>query len=125
MIRYYIASIQTRSGEHDFIEHVRFALREPEKDFFNTPEEVAYQQAEKYCDEIAQFWYDDDEGGEKEDENWWSFNGGELWVQYGFHKQITKETYKDIANMISDITCLLYTSPSPRDRTRSRMPSSA
>ena len=26
---------------------------------------------------------------------------------------------------IKDITCLLYTSPSPRDRTRSRMPSSA
>ena len=25
----------------------------------------------------------------------------------------------------SGITCLLYTSPSPRDRTRSRMPSSA
>ena len=25
----------------------------------------------------------------------------------------------------SDFTCLLYTSPSPRDRTRSRMPSSA
>ena len=25
----------------------------------------------------------------------------------------------------TDITCLLYTSPSPRDRTRSRMPSSA
>ena len=24
-----------------------------------------------------------------------------------------------------DLTCLLYTSPSPRDRTRSRMPSSA
>ena len=24
-----------------------------------------------------------------------------------------------------DITCLLYTSPSPRDRTRARMPSSA
>ena len=24
-----------------------------------------------------------------------------------------------------DITCLLYTSPSPRDRTRSRLPSSA
>ena len=30
------------------------------------------------------------------------------------------------ANMIADTTiCLLYTSPSPRDRTRSRMPSSA
>ena len=33
---------------------------------------------------------------------------------------VTKET---IAEMIK--VCLLYTSPSPRDRTRSRMPSSA
>ena len=40
---------------------------------------------------------------------------------------------EDIANltgnrdkgMFHDINCLLYTSPSPRDRTRSRMPSSA
>ena len=31
---------------------------------------------------------------------------------------------KDIAS-IKDKSCLLYTSPSPRDRTRSRMPSSA
>ena len=28
-------------------------------------------------------------------------------------------------DMVSDVACLLYTSPSPRDRTRSRMPSSA
>ena len=27
--------------------------------------------------------------------------------------------------IVQGITCLLYTSPSPRDRTRSRMPSSA
>ena len=27
--------------------------------------------------------------------------------------------------LVESITCLLYTSPSPRDRTRSRMPSSA
>ena len=33
-----------------------------------------------------------------------------------------KEEAKTIANTT---TCLLYTSPSPRDRTRSRMPSSA
>ncbi len=97
MIRYYIASIQSRCGEYDFNEHVRFALREPEKDFFNTPEEVAYQQAEKYCDEIAQFWYDDDEGGDKEDENWWSFNGGEIWVQYGYHKQISEQAYNELS----------------------------
>ena len=33
-------------------------------------------------------------------------------------------SYTFVAKMISD-TCLLYTSPSPRDRTRSRMPYSA
>ena len=31
----------------------------------------------------------------------------------------------DLAARILILTCLLYTSPSPRDRTRSRMPSSA
>ena len=30
-----------------------------------------------------------------------------------------------VAKMLSSDGCLLYTSPSPRDRTRSRMPSSA
>ena len=34
------------------------------------------------------------------------------------------EEYTDTFE-IDYITCLLYTSPSPRDRTRSRMPSSA
>ena len=29
------------------------------------------------------------------------------------------------SNMVESPSCLLYTSPSPRDRTRSRMPSSA
>ena len=34
--------------------------------------------------------------------------------------------YKKYAKIAAQrITCLLYTSPSPRDRTRSRMPSSA
>ena len=32
---------------------------------------------------------------------------------------------QQLKTVISDWTCLLYTSPSPRDRTRSRMPSSA
>ena len=31
----------------------------------------------------------------------------------------------DLILVAPDWTCLLYTSPSPRDRTRSRMPSSA
>ena len=30
-----------------------------------------------------------------------------------------------LVKLIEDYNCLLYTSPSPRDRTRSRMPSSA
>ena len=32
---------------------------------------------------------------------------------------------KDRIEKVSNVVCLLYTSPSPRDRTRSRMPSSA
>ena len=40
--------------------------------------------------------------------------------------RVLKETAHEIAPILADIlTCLLYTSPSPRDRTRSRMPSSA
>ena len=37
------------------------------------------------------------------------------------HVTVTSQTTRAVDN----ITCLLYTSPSPRDRTRSRMPSSA
>ena len=36
---------------------------------------------------------------------------------------VVKESDLEMAKRV--ITCLLYTSPSPRDRTRSRMPSSA
>ena len=39
---------------------------------------------------------------------------------------LTKEQVsKPLIGVIGSYTCLLYTSPSPRDRTRSRMPSSA
>ena len=37
-----------------------------------------------------------------------------------YHRQVVVMTAPHVGN-----TCLLYTSPSPRDRTRSRMPSSA
>ena len=53
-------------------------------------------------------------------------------VKYGAEKVFSSEpakiTDEDIDLIISkgeSETCLLYTSPSPRDRTRSRMPSSA
>ena len=40
-------------------------------------------------------------------------------------KYFAPAEYDDELIIECNITCLLYTSPSPRDRTRSRMPSSA
>ena len=42
-----------------------------------------------------------------------------------FGAALTDEMYIDDYNIVRTNSCLLYTSPSPRDRTRSRMPSSA
>ena len=41
---------------------------------------------------------------------------------FGF---IEQEDGEDLFVHYTQVDCLLYTSPSPRDRTRSRMPSSA
>ena len=43
--------------------------------------------------------------------------------EYKKMEKIEMEEKKE--NLSITLTCLLYTSPSPRDRTRSRMPSSA
>ena len=40
-------------------------------------------------------------------------------------KKIMKSMKKTYGKKKAEQVCLLYTSPSPRDRTRSRMPSSA
>ena len=58
------------------------------------------------------------------------FGGGSYYIDYDQKVELI-----DFINDIEDLvgyqievhghTCLLYTSPSPRDRTRSRMPSSA
>ena len=39
--------------------------------------------------------------------------------------EVRRVARNTIANFVEALVCLLYTSPSPRDRTRSRMPSSA
>ena len=48
---------------------------------------------------------------------------------YDENKQVLGKTMKEHLRFATcywhTFTCLLYTSPSPRDRTRSRMPSSA
>ena len=41
------------------------------------------------------------------------------------NSQFSFQTNAELKQLIDDCICLLYTSPSPRDRTRSRMPSSA
>ena len=44
------------------------------------------------------------------------------------HSGVTVDDCARVSDQVSavlDVDCLLYTSPSPRDRTRSRMPSSA
>ena len=43
----------------------------------------------------------------------------------GLQNQKTILSANDRLKLIKYLICLLYTSPSPRDRTRSRMPSSA
>ena len=43
----------------------------------------------------------------------------------GFDRGKMKLSMKALSDKTEENTCLLYTSPSPRDRTRSRMPSSA
>ena len=44
----------------------------------------------------------------------------------GAIRHLSAQDYEELgARIVLGNTCLLYTSPSPRDRTRSRMPSSA
>ena len=43
----------------------------------------------------------------------------------GNRAEIEKIKTVDLVNIQRDMACLLYTSPSPRDRQKSRMPSSA
>ena len=43
----------------------------------------------------------------------------------GFSEDELVRVYKTIIRPVADYACLLYTSPSPRDRQKSRMPSSA
>ena len=45
--------------------------------------------------------------------------------QFGNQGPVVVEQTKEERDAKAPKTCLLYTSPSPRDRTRSRMPSSA
>ena len=49
------------------------------------------------------------------------------WAWYRKNFGVNVKIFEEAAEapLMTKYTCLLYTSPSPRDRTRSRMPSSA
>ena len=56
----------------------------------------------------------------------WQLVGGQMVLLHGLcaGRQPLRATH-DIDVLADLLTCLLYTSPSPRDRQKSRMPSSA
>ena len=57
------------------------------------------------------------------------YNGSIIVIKYGGNAMADNDLIESFCNDIVFLKqsgfCLLYTSPSPRDRTRSRMPSSA
>ena len=59
----------------------------------------------------------------------WEFSGGKIDDGETASQALVRELQEELGITATQyrplLTCLLYTSPSPRDRTRSRMPSSA
>ena len=60
-------------------------------------------------------------------QGWVEHNPMEIWsTQYGVMNEVVAQSGVDVHDIAAiGITCLLYTSPSPRDLSTSRMPSSA
>ena len=66
---------------------------------------------------------------DKPEEEYISYIAGGLFGDFFHQLSVIKEKYMQTGKKgilyIANIGCLLYTSPSPRDRQKSRMPSSA
>jgi len=106
MARYYIASLIIQCGEYDFTETIKFAMREPDKDLFDEPDKVAIREAFNYHNQTAQYWYDDDVGGEKgedREEPYWTFNGGEVAVMAGYPREVSESTFNEMG-MLQNLT---------------------
>ena len=71
-------------------------------------------------------WLKDDQGKEtRESAYYLCANRNKRSLTIDFTKPEGQKLLKELASRADVLICLLYTSPSPRDRTRSRMPSSA
>ena len=70
--------------------------------------------SQEQCDELIQYFWDSKD--KHDDGKVQHFVGGE------YQGKLADKNYK---NCTQFMFCLLYTSPSPRDRQKSRMPSSA
>ena len=79
----------------------------------------------KYSALISDFLHNcgDADKGFVNDTEWWIVNGS-VKVQI-FLTSLEEDAELIVAANLFRYTCLLYTSPSPRDRQKSRMPSSA
>ena len=84
----------------------------------------------KYSLEQLENWVHDAVNGDASPQEIYDVIKGVVDEQYHYHKHHTGRCYDLLALLNGNgkghiQACLLYTSPSPRDRTRSRMPSSA
>ena len=62
---------------------------------------------------------------EKEDETLGPIASSAYWIGSNFITYDSQKIVSDFGMRLQLLSCLLYTSPSPRDPTKSRMPSSA
>ena len=77
----------------------------------------------KYMSMMEDFWLPRREGGRGTEIS--TLPGGQNLGELTDVEYFQKKLFRSLNVPESRLACLLYTSPSPRDRTRSRMPSSA
>ena len=76
----------------------------------------SHEYMKKHIDVLREYWFD---GYENESPEY----SGRIFLH---QEEYCKPFFKDLKTNVDEyLNCLLYTSPSPRDRQKSRMPSSA
>ena len=94
---------------------------------FSDEQVMLRDQLQKFCEAEYDFYKREEilKSNKDFDENVWSLFAEQGWLSIPFSEESGGFGFGPIETSILFEDCLLYTSPSPRDRTRSRMPSSA